>query len=248
MGRASSSKKVSRAARAAGRPGTTRNLVWPLSIGALVALGIALIVVSIPEDRASAAPRIGDHWHAAYGIYTCGEFQPDLSDGPEGDVTGIHSHSDGLIHIHPFSSRVTGDGANLGAFGDTVEMELTDDSLQLPGREALENGDDCGGRPGVVQVRVWANLDDAEGRLLEDDFADYAPQDGEILTIAFLPEGDEVPRPPSAGATPTDLEVTPTEPGEEEVPTTSIPAEGEETTTTVPADDSTTTTTTAPEG
>jgi hypothetical protein len=201
-----------------------------------------------------AAPRIGDHWHAAYGVHLCGEWQPDLIDGPEGDVSGIHSHGDGLIHIHPFSSRVTGEGANLGAFGDTVELELSDDSLKLPDRAALEDGADCGGTPGVVQVRVWENIDDAEGRLLEGDFADHAPQDGEIITIAFLPEGEEVPRPPSAGATPTDLETTPTAPGEEDTPTTSTPEDegegedGESTTTTAPAEEGTTTTTAAPAG
>lgn len=246
MGRASSSKKVSRAARAAGRPGTSRNLAWPLTIGVLVFLGIALIVVSIPEDAEARSPRIGDHWHAAYGVYLCGTFEDPLQDaGP--DAEGIHTHADGLIHIHPFSSRVTGEGANLAAFGRQVGMEITDDSLKLPGREVLENGDDCGGRPGVVQVGVFDNSQDAEPRLLEGDFADFAPQDGEMVTIAFLPEGEALPPPPSANTVPTDIDQpTPTAPGaDESVPTTIVPDDTTETSdtsdTTAPAESTTTT-------
>jgi hypothetical protein len=251
MGRASSSKKVSRAARAAGRPGASRNLVWPLTIGAVVLVGIALIVVSIPEDRAAASPpRIGDHWHAAYGVYLCGSFEEPMLDAGQ-DAEGIHTHADGLIHIHPFSSRVTGDGANLAAFGRQVDMELEDESLKLPGREVLENGDDCGGRPGVVQVQVFENSADTVGRPLEGDFADFAPQDGEMVTIAFLPEGEEVPPPPSANTVPTDIEQpTPVEPGTEDEPVPSTtPGDESTTTTTAPADgDAETTTTTAPAG
>ena len=54
MGRASSSKKVQRAARAAGRPGTGRNWLWPAAVVALVALGVTLVWISRGTDQASA--------------------------------------------------------------------------------------------------------------------------------------------------------------------------------------------------
>ena len=243
MGRASSSKKVSRAARAAGRPGARRNYAWPVAITALVALGISLIVVSLPDDAEATAPRIGDHWHAAYGVYLCGTFEEPMLDAGQ-DAEGIHTHGDGLIHTHPFSSRASGDGANLAAFGRQVDMELSDDSLKLPGREVLENGDDCGGSPGVVQVKVFTGLDDAEGRLLEGDFADYAQQDGDIITIAFLPEGEDIPQPPSAGTAPTDVDVpTPVEPGtDESVPTSVAPGDTSDTSDTTETTETTETT------
>lgn len=249
MGRASSSKKVSRAARAAGRPGASRNLLWPVSIAVVVALGIGLIWASLPEDKELVAPLINDHWHAAVGIDLCGEFQPDLADAKQ-DTSGIHSHGDGLIHIHPFSSRYTGKGANVGAWADQVGLDLSDDSIKLPGRETLENGDDCGGKPGVVQMKVWEDLADTQGRTIDGDFTDFAPQDGNILTIAFLPEGDEIPRPPSAGAAPTDVgEPVPTGPTDGSTTTvppastdTTVAPEGSTETTAPPATEAPTTT------
>ncbi len=197
MGKASASKKVARAARTAGRPGVKqRNWMWPVALSLVVALGVGLVVVSrqgLEAERGS--PIIGDHWHAAYGIYVCGQFLPPLTDtGP--DRLGIHTHADGLIHLHPFATTVTGSRANLGAFADQVGMVLRDDRLEVQGIE-VANGDDCDGEPGVVQVRVWENPLDEEGRLLEGDFTSYPPQNNEVITIAFAPEGHDIPQPPS---------------------------------------------------
>ena len=205
MGRASSSKKVARAARAAGRQTSSRSsLVWPLALVAVVGVGVALILVSRPEKALAQPPLLGDHWHAAVGIYVCGEFQPNPNDVKQ-DLSGIHSHGDGLMHIHPFGTRYTGDGANVAAFADQVGMEVADDALRLPGGEEHRNGDDCGGQPGVVQLKVWQSNADQNGYLVQGDLPDYAPSDGSLLTIAFVPEGAEIPKPPSADTAPTDV-------------------------------------------
>lgn len=204
MGRASSSKKVARAAKAAGRPGTTKSLVWPVSIGLVVLLGIGLIFASATgrQGGADVSPLLRDHWHAAYGVYACDTFLQPVGDAKP-DESGIHSHSDGLIHIHPLSTRYTGAGANLAAFGETTALELDDDSITMPNGQTYQDGDDCGGEPGAVQVKVWDG-GQGEGRLLEADFADFAPQDGDLVTIAFVPEGADIPMPPSAGTQPAD--------------------------------------------
>ncbi len=174
-------------------------------MGAIVVLGAVLIFFSSQGDQAEAeSPLVGEHWHAAVGISVCGAFQPDLAD-VRGDLSGIHSHGDGLIHIHPKSTRYTGDGANLGIWATEVGLVLEDDVLQLPGGERLENGDDCGGEPGVVQVKVWEGLADEQGRLHESAFADSDPGNGSLVTIAFAPEGADLPKPPSAGTVPTDI-------------------------------------------
>jgi hypothetical protein len=235
MGKASTNKKVARAARAAGRPGAKKSYAWPLTIGAVVVLGVLLIVLSFGGGGEARDPRIGDHWHAAYGVYDCNDFLPPLDDiGP--DESGVHAHGEGLIHIHPFSTRYTGEGANLSAFGDQTGMELDDSSLKV-GVVERENGDSCGDEgPGMMQLVVWDNVADEEGRLITEGIADYAPQDGEVLTIAFAPEGAEIPKPPSIinlsdptaaeeGRTPASIpgqeappspgEETPEEPGDE---------------------------------
>ena len=99
MGKASSAKKVARAARAGGRrssAGRQRNLLFPGVIGAIVLLGSALVWFAADERKSDSdvPPVIGDHWHAAYGIYVCGEWQPDI---PEFEATtGIHTRRFGV--------------------------------------------------------------------------------------------------------------------------------------------------------
>jgi hypothetical protein len=196
MGKASSSKKVARAARAAGKPGSGRNLGWPLAIGAIVVVGVLIIILSRGKTEGIVPPALGDHWHAAYAIYDCGSFMPDLTDQVP-DESGLHTHADGLMHMHPFGTRYTGDGANIGNWGETVGLEITDTSFAA-GTVERENGDSCGEElgEGRVQVKVWDSPSDEEGRLLEGDFADYAPQEFSMFVIAFVPEGTEIPPPP----------------------------------------------------
>lgn len=193
MGKASSSKKVARAAKAAGRPGAGRQWGWPLAIVGLVAVGVLLIFVSRSANEDSQPPILGDHWHVAFGIYSCDAFIPPLTD-VTADVSGLHTHSDSLMHIHPFSTAYTGERATIGAWGETAGLELTASSIEADGI-SVENGDDCPDGPGTVQVMKWDSIADEEGELLEGNPADYAMQDGEIVVMAFVAEGTEIPKP-----------------------------------------------------
>jgi len=198
MGRASSAKKIARAAKGSGRPGARRSLAWPATITAVVVVGILLLLLTVSEDDPVAVgPVVGEHWHAAYGINNCGTFVPNLVDIQPDDPTGIHTHGDGLIHMHPFSSRVSGTGANLDTWGLMTGLELTDTSIKAAGID-VENVDDCDGQPGVVQMKVWSSVADEVGRVVTEDLADYNPQDLELVTIAFLPAGADIPKPPAA--------------------------------------------------
>ena len=240
MGRASSSKKVARAAKAAGRPGTKKSYAWPVGIGLVVLLGVGLIAASAAgrDSGGTAAPILGDHWHAAYGVNVCGEWLPPLSDVVP-DETGLHTHEDGLIHIHPFSTRYTGDRATLNAWGETVGVEVGESSLTLPDRE-LTDGDDCGGEPGVLQVMTWDSPADTEGQVVDGDPGDYAFVDGEVITISFQPEGAAVEKPPTV---PRLQDPNAAEEGRPVVPIGDVPAPSPEettSTTTAPADGTTT--------
>lgn len=233
MGKASSSKKVARAARAAGRPGSGRSFAWPALLGGVVVLGLVLIVFSRGNTEDSVAPKLGDHWHAAYAIYRCDSFLPPLND-VQADESGLHTHGDGLMHMHPFGTSYTGEGANIGNFGENVGLEVTDTSFTVDGTE-LSNGDECDdGTEGTVQLKVWDNPDDPEGRLIASDLADYAPQEFSMWVLAFVPEGTEIPKPPpehiAALRAPSDLPggtVPPT-------PSSTIPAEPGTSSTTAP--------------
>lgn len=247
MGKASSSKKVARAAKAAGRPGTKKSYAWPAAISGVVVLGVVLIVASFGGDASSnEPPRIGDHWHAAYGVYDCDTYIAPFAD-EAGDRAGIHTHQDGLMHIHPFSSRVTGKGANIEAFGDDVGMDVSDTSIEGPGID-VENGDKCGDDEGTVRLLVWDDANTEEPRVITEDIASYNPPDSTIWALVFAPEDAEIPLPPSAINLQDPLAA---EEGRQPPTATSVPVEGEtptsevppgETTTIPPTDESTTTT------
>src|SRR3954466_4897199 len=85
MGKASSAKKVARAARAGGsrRAGQRRALGFPLTVFLVVALGLTLVGFARSERITNAEPKVGDHIHAAYSVYTC---VPDAG-GAEGSTT-----------------------------------------------------------------------------------------------------------------------------------------------------------------
>src|SRR5687768_15606849 len=99
MGKASSAKKVARAARTGGgrtRRGTT-SWVWPGLMAVVVILGTAGIVYSRDQRQPdNTRPLTTDHWHAAVGYYICGSFVPNLPEGD--DPLGIHGHGDNIVH------------------------------------------------------------------------------------------------------------------------------------------------------
>lgn len=203
MGKASSTKKVARAARTGG--GRTRrgssSWAWPVLICFILVLGTGLVVFSKQEQSQAdvTAPRVGgkDHWHAAVGFDICGDFQPPITD--QNDPVGIHTHGDGVIHIHPFSSTAAGKNATLGKFFEAVGAEVSDSQIKLAGQEAKKNGMKCGDKPAEVRVRTWdSNAPDAPARDYTGNPSDLRPQDGQLITIAFLPADAEVPRPPTA--------------------------------------------------
>lgn len=143
-------------------------------------------------------PRHGDHWHAAYGIFVCDRYLPPLADGGT-DRVGIHTHDDGLVHIHPFSSEAAGANATLGVFTDQIDLRLADDSLGLPDGTTYRNGADCGGESSRVRVLVWDGLKDTDPEEVRTPFAELPfASDGMVLAIAFAPPDRNIPLPPSA--------------------------------------------------
>ena len=239
MGKASSAKKVARAARTGGgrtRRGST-SWVWPGLMALVVILGTAGIVYSRDQRQpdnsrplAAAAGRAGDHWHAAIGFYICGTFAPNIPEGE--DPLGIHGHGDNVVHIHPFGASSSGKRATLGIFFDSVGIDVSDDHIELPGQEK-RNGDDCENGEGRVRTKVWdtRSPDDA-GRIVPGDPSAIRPQDNQLITIAFVPEGVDIPKPPSEPSLDALTDVAP-QPGA--TTTTSASSTSSTTTTSTPA-------------
>ena len=236
MGRASSSKKVTRAARTGGgrtRRGTT-SWGWPLAMALVVVLGSAGIVYSRDQRHVdTTAPRPqtqggGDHWHTAIGFQVCGTFLPPVPD-PKSDLLGIHTHGDGIVHTHPFTERASGHRARLKLFFDNVKAKVSATKVDLPAEPAKNNGDKCGDKPGVVRTKVWESRDPADkGRLVSGDPGEILLHNNQLITIAFGPKDAEIAKPPSESQLDSLGDVGPTTtlpvPGATPAPTTAAGA------------------------
>jgi hypothetical protein len=242
MGRASSAKKVARAARAGGRTsqGPKRQLAFPIGIAAIVVVGALLVVFarSANEEQASASPKVGDHIHAAYGIYVCDAFLPALTDtGP--DTTGLHTHGDGVAHIHPFANGASGKNSTISKWGETVGLQAGSDSFTVNGTEYAD-GYDCNGQPAQVSLYVWPPDDpDAEPEVITSDIGGFRlDTDRQLFTLAVVPEGTDVPRPESAGELDQLSDLSPLEaPSSTTAPATPLaPGATDSTATTAPAE------------
>ncbi len=184
----------------------------------VVLVGVALILVARDEraDNAPAGPpRLGDHWHSLYAIYNCDEFVLDVYPNDVEDQSGIHTHGDGLIHIHPFHTGVTGQFATVGAFMDEIEVEMTDATIELPDGTLLdESGDGCESpdpssddadvaEPGAeLRILRWETLQAEKALTFAEDLRGVRfLDDGQIFVFAFVHPSvadSDIPRPDDA--------------------------------------------------
>lgn len=200
MGKASSAKKIARAARAGATtgPNERRQLGFPALVVLICVLGLALVIFARTTRDAQASPTLQDHWHNAYGVYDCRSEAFLAPFQSEFDPQGIHSHQDGLIHIHPFTASVTGKQATMQVFLDAMGATLTDDTLTLPGGETLTEGVDCGGQEAILQIARFEDVDAGTGpsAVQTDDLSGFRfLGDSQAITIALAPEGADIPLP-----------------------------------------------------
>lgn len=177
-----------------------------VAITVLGAVAIGALALGRESTRGERPEALTDHWHAAYGINVCGEWQDIILN--TADPEGIHTHSDGVIHIHPFRTSAAGSNATVDAFFRATGGELNDDGYTpgpgVAGAPVVES-DGCGGEAATWQIAYWDNALLAEGGAEPDtitstDLADFRFQ-GDIaaITFALLPEGEEIPPPPTIG-------------------------------------------------
>lgn len=204
-----SSKKVAKAARAGATSNASksdgRSSGFPMALAGIIIAGSALVFFAWQgRDVAALQPTFGDHWHAPYGIWDCtigdeGGFQTPIQD-PQTSNAGIHTHSDGVVHIHPFSSVATGSGATLGTFLEATEAQLEDDvALTFANRpELTEEGVTCGGEEAVLQIHRFPLGETVPSEVITENLADYRfGGDLEGFVIALAPLGADVPVPPA---------------------------------------------------
>ncbi len=194
------------------------SLGWNAVIAVIVVAGALGVMLARSNNQANAdkpplmanaaTGQPGDHWHAYLGIDICGEWLPNApafearADNPSVNA-GIHSHGDGLIHIHPFVHSEEGDNATVGKFMTYGGWQFTSDSGQLwsgpqsnAGKLDWKTGDKCtfGDSKGKTVQMTWT----VNNKKHTGDPSGYHPRNNDIVAIYFLPKGAETPEPPDA--------------------------------------------------
>ncbi|MFN8022682.1 MAG: hypothetical protein U0Q03_14235 [Acidimicrobiales bacterium] len=250
----SSAKKVAKLAQR-GKGKKVRfqgGTLFPVAVLVVVVLGLLTIVYARQSrpDPGSFPPQVGDHWHAAYGMYVCDGWLPkltgtqeettvDASTGAETyenadfGATGIHSHADGVIHYHPYTTKAVGKRAKIGVFLDVYDVELDTEHLKLPESQGGEEYDvddyQCNGEDVEIKVVAWDSYTDTgKGTTYITDLSDVRiTNDGMVFTIAVVPVGTDVTMPPWAAELP-ELGAA----DSNNVPATTVPSDGSTDTTT----------------
>ena len=230
---------------------------WYAALVIIVVLGVASIALAkynYNKTPTVVEPTVGTSWHAGLAIDICGTTQPALPASPSTATTGLTTTGSGVLAITPKTSSEAGNNATLGKFADGYTgLTLTNSKLKYPSTKSPEytNGEKCpagtpdAGKVGIVQARSWVistktakNGEEEEtGGATTVKPADLKFLNRQLITTGFVPEGTQLPKPPSA----TILGLTQVLAGDQApVATTTTTAAGT-TASTVPA-----TTTTAP--
>ena len=231
------SRAVRRAARTAEQSGAAKRfrrprLGFPAIIAIIVILGSALVAFAATNRETAARPRQNeDHWHSPYAVWDCVNggtaddpiFEPPFQSSR--DEEGIHSHQDGVIHIHPFFDRTAGRNAQVRAFMREMGGTITEDAIEMPdgrifgveeertivdeegnpvldedGNEQTETAPvECDGEPVIIQVARWhrsSQLDRDPVIYTEDLESVRFFADQEAFVFARAPEGADIPPPP----------------------------------------------------
>ena len=213
MGKASSAKKVARAAGLGGSRayGARPPYVYYFAIVVLVVLGVIGVYNSREyannkiNAQGTGAPKVGQSppWYEGFAVDACGKILPPITSNK--DPYGITTKGDGIISISPTKKAVAGHNATLGAFANAIGMTLNASEIQLPGGRLYQRGNLCEGKPGNVYVMVWTSpqAPQSDGILQDKKKIDVAKgyvdtcspdcasgvllENNQLVTIAFLP-------------------------------------------------------------
>lgn len=201
-----------------GGVGERRRLIgFPAVVVLIILVGIAVVAVARIQRDAEARPGLSDHWHSAYAVWDCTaeddpntaedeRFQPifegrENAQGYAYDPEGIHSHADGIIHIHPFTANAAGEDATMSKFFEAMFVTMDQNGITASEFGVISAVDaECDGQPAVMQIVRWSNAltaipDEPDERIYEDFGDIHFQRDGEAFTIALAPRDGAVPLP-----------------------------------------------------
>jgi hypothetical protein len=185
---------------------------WYATLAAVVVLGVSLVAFSRNQElnkgqqAGKVAPRINrDHWHSSFSVYICDHFMPNIPLFES--VDGIHTHGDGVIHIHPYTPQASGRNDTLGFFlkalssngkGGTFKLSSSEiKPASIPGdtnkldTKDWHNGDKCpDGQAGEVKFTV-------NGKPTKGDPTTWRLRNGDYLDVGFIDSGKPLPSNPA---------------------------------------------------
>jgi hypothetical protein len=251
---------------------------WYASLVVIVIVGLLLVGFSRyqrthPSTSSAGAPTTTDTWHVALGIDVCGTMQPNLPANTS-STSGLTADGTVVVTVSPKNKSESGGNATLGKFVSEYKgLTLTSTTFQYPGKALLSNGQKCAkgtpqaGQEGFVTVKTWPNFVSKTGTEVGGNPTAVKLANNQMITIAFVAAGANVPKPPASTITslitaasgastttttaPTSATTTPTTTAPT-APTTTAPTTATTATTAPPATTTPTTagapTTTAPAG
>jgi hypothetical protein len=164
MGKASSSKKVARAAGLGGGRAYAKRPAWAYYFGVLVLLVLGVVGVFNSREYRDAkinsqgvgnpAVHQSPPWFEGYLIDECGKLLPPIKTTK--DPYGITT-KDGVISVSPTEKSAAGKNATLGKFASSIGMTLNAGALETPGGRLWQDGDTCEGKSGHVYVMTWSS-------------------------------------------------------------------------------------------
>jgi hypothetical protein len=169
---------------------------------------VVLVAYARQSSSANEAPTVEQHWHIAYAFNKCGTELGKIQDNNESassagyelyQTTGIHTHGDGVVHVHPFTSAGAGRNATLGTWFKQVGVKASSDKVELPeGLGTMTQDENCKvgdqDKPGKLKALVWKDATaDVEPDVYITGFNDIRfTKDGMAITIALVPDGTDL--------------------------------------------------------
>ena len=150
------------------------------------------VALTAATPKAPAGPRVGiDFWTAPIGVRICGKW---LANAPSTNTRpGVHSHGDGMVYFHPVQGNEAEQSATLGLFLGTGSWHVDTTTMRVWDGAEHRNGERCGDRPARVRWSV-------DGEEQHGDPSAFHPHNGQVIVLAFEPDGVALGTPPQATA------------------------------------------------
>jgi hypothetical protein len=181
---------------------------WYASLVVICVVGLLLIGFSRyqrthPTVSSSGQPTTSEVWHAGLATDICGTIKANLPASTNSGKVGFTTDGSGVVTVAPKNSSESGQNATLGKFVSEYGrgLQLSNTALRYPGGHTYGNGDVCpkgtpdASKPGVVIVYSWPNFEAKKGSETSGPPQDLLFQNGQLITMAFVPATSSIPKP-----------------------------------------------------